>query len=548
VYWQALVLGIAAAVAAVILGVAVFMPPAPPTPPQLYVKVVPSGGSYLLYVNDSKALREVWYSRNGGPLLKADGPIRAGCGDRVEVVAVYEDGSRHTVATVVKCSAPFKVPEGGVRLGDTARAALKAVEELERALRGKPVTLVTESISCRPGEQLQIRVRVATPGGHYSPPALGCVPIGPDDSYGHAICFDNTGFTLKTWGPPPPPPTQSSYLYIPLTLTYYAPAYAAGSDYLGQNNYTGLLVVEKLGCGPGSVSCYYYVYWFDGVAKQRLGSCGWWSSQEYKLIEQPKDVKTPLEVAKIPAKTDWTIEARDGEVYVGGKPLVYKGPDGKYYVNQELLKSLAGTGEWSFDKVEGNMGKFAGSVFLTIAYDPKTGAVDPKTGVGYEITVTGAGQLYQGGDNAFAYLGTKDGRIGVLAGDWMKFGISPWDTVEIGVIKLLLQMPLDQKICLVADCSAVQYVKNVVDFRVDRVTLRYWGLVGSIHTFALGGMASGMGYGVEVPGLYLVAAYYNATAPQQTAMPMAQTAAQATAQTTTTATTTTLTTTTPQRR
>jgi len=108
VYWQVVLLGIAAAVAVVILGVAVLMPPAPPTPPQLYVKVVPSGGSYLLYVNDSKALREVWYSKNGGPLLKADGPIKAACGDRVEVVAVYEDGSRHSVAAVVKCTAPLR--------------------------------------------------------------------------------------------------------------------------------------------------------------------------------------------------------------------------------------------------------------------------------------------------------------------------------------------------------------------------------------------------------------------------------------------------------
>jgi len=542
VYWQVLVLGVAAAVAVVILGVAVFMPPVPPSPPQLYVKVVPSGGSYLLYVNDSKALREVWYSRNGGPLVKADGPIRAGCGDRVEVVTVYADGSRHSAAAVVKCSSPFKVPGGGVRLGDTARAALKAVEELEYALRGKPVTLVTESISCRPGEPLRIRVRVVTPGGHYSPPALGCV--GPNDSAADAICFDNTGFTLKTWGAPTQP-LQPGYLYIPLTLTYYAPAYAAGSDYLGQNNYTGWLVVETLGCGPTDGACYYYVYWFDGVSKQTLGKCWWWLSGQYKLIEQPKDVKKPLNVVKIPAKTGWTIIVQDGEVYVNGAPLVYKGSDGKYYVNQELLKSLTGTAETPFDKVEGNMGDFAGSVFLVLAFDPQTGEVDPKNGVGYEITVTGAGQLYQGGDNAFAYLGTKDGRVGVIAGDWVKFGIPPWSTVEVGVVKLLLQMPLDQKMCLSADCSAVKYVKNVVDFRVDRVTLRYWGLVGSIHTFALGGAASGMGYGVEVPGLYLVAAYYNATAPPQTEPPTAQTAVHAT--TTTATSTTTLTTTTPRR-
>jgi len=109
-----LVLGIAAAVAVVILGVAVLMPPALPPPPQLYVKVVPNGASYLLYVNDSgKAIAEVWYSRNGGPLLRADGPIRAGCGDRVEFVAVYEDGSRQTAAAVVKCTTPFKALGGG---------------------------------------------------------------------------------------------------------------------------------------------------------------------------------------------------------------------------------------------------------------------------------------------------------------------------------------------------------------------------------------------------------------------------------------------------
>jgi len=110
VYWQVVLLGIAVAVAAAILGIAVFMPPAPLPPPQLYVKVVPSGGSYLLYVGDSgKALKEVWYSKNGGPLLMANGPISAKCGDRVEVVAVYADGSRQTAATVVKCTKPLKV-------------------------------------------------------------------------------------------------------------------------------------------------------------------------------------------------------------------------------------------------------------------------------------------------------------------------------------------------------------------------------------------------------------------------------------------------------
>jgi len=110
VYWQVVLLGVAAAVAVAILGLAVFMPPAPPSPPQLYVKVVPSGGSYLLYVNDSKALREVWYSKNGGPLQRADGPIRVVCGDRVELVAVYEDGSRHSAAAVVKCTKPLRAP------------------------------------------------------------------------------------------------------------------------------------------------------------------------------------------------------------------------------------------------------------------------------------------------------------------------------------------------------------------------------------------------------------------------------------------------------
>jgi len=118
VYWQALVLGIATAVAVVILGVAVLMPPVPPTPSQLYVKVVPNGSSYLLYVNDSKALREVWYSKNGGPLLKADGPIRANCGDRVEVTAVYADGSRQTAAAVVRCTTPFKAFGGGGGAGN----------------------------------------------------------------------------------------------------------------------------------------------------------------------------------------------------------------------------------------------------------------------------------------------------------------------------------------------------------------------------------------------------------------------------------------------
>jgi len=164
VYWQVVMLGIAVAVAVVMLGLAVFMPPAPPTPPQLYVKVVPSGESYLLYVNDSgKAIAEVWYSKNGGPLLMANGPIRAECGDRVEVIAVYEDGSRQSVATVVKCAKPLQtVLSESLPTSLTYSYVSNAVSDtLDAIINKRPYEVRLSSLSCGIDGNPYVNFRIA---------------------------------------------------------------------------------------------------------------------------------------------------------------------------------------------------------------------------------------------------------------------------------------------------------------------------------------------------------------------------------------------------
>jgi len=247
--------------------------------------VVPNGGSYLLYVNDSKALREVWYSKNGGPLLKADGPIKANCSDRVEVTAVYADGSRQTASAVVKCTKPMPSPALKPTMGDTVGLALQATEELFSHLeRDKPVTLRAVDGSCDMG-YLKLSVEVTTPGGYFAypqprPPRLTLTCTGWTNPYTgemvtlcNEITFTKYGFNVS--GIPAGPDVWrvdinpgnvwlwEIYVLVPLNLTLLAPAYTAGSDVAAEIRTFGTLVIYSHAQPGGGVI---EVYWLDGLS------------------------------------------------------------------------------------------------------------------------------------------------------------------------------------------------------------------------------------------------------------------------------------------
>jgi len=298
VYWQVVLLGVAVAVAVVILGLAVFMPPAPPTPPQLYVKVVPSGGSYLLYVNDSKALREVWYSRNGGPLLKADGPIRAECGDRVELMAVYEDGSRQTVSAVVKCSKPLVVPPRSEPKPDVATFTKlsDALGEAADGLMGNlPYKVYVRSATCSDlGATFDVEIQPLPYGS-----LLGLKYVKVSGTAGrrdgkcndfNGLCISTTtyGFTLKYTAPvycAPGPCTWSRDAAYTFWVNYTAPGTSAfASDYQGEAKTNATMYffgrcmwIDRCGIRDGEYRCWkeplcvYYLHWNN----QRIGECVW---------------------------------------------------------------------------------------------------------------------------------------------------------------------------------------------------------------------------------------------------------------------------------
>jgi len=254
-------LSIAVAVAAVILGVAVFMPPAPPTPPQLYVKVVPSGSSYLLYVNDTKALKEVWYSKNGGLLLRADGPIRASCGDRVEVVAIYEDGSRHSVATVVKCSTPFTVPPL-FQVFNATFFTQQAEYDVVRDASGDSVEYVVTVYKCSGADAWFAVVARSRHGTHGGLPYFARLLIRRNYWGGTVDTQEYRGVYPLTFGP-------LTALYDLYTLTPYdveyvlqistlhPPTYATASGYLA-----GGPITFKITYKVNATSTSRYFWWY----------------------------------------------------------------------------------------------------------------------------------------------------------------------------------------------------------------------------------------------------------------------------------------------
>jgi len=506
VYWQALVLGVAVAVAVVIIGVAVFMPPAPPSPPQLYVKVKPNGTSYLLYVNDSKALREVWYSRNGGPLLKADGPIKAGCGDRVEFVAVYEDGSRQTAATVVKCTAPFKVFPRSVDPGDTVRMALKASEDIAHTFAGKPATITIVDIGCD-RSKVWFKAVVSTQWGYFYAPRLGdshmrwntySAWLGPIFlECDKPIAFDNTGFSacLPFYRPCSTPscPLWQLSAAIPLSLPLLAPAYAAGSDFASQANATGVLelwVARDKDYSSGTEYWEYEVRW-NG---QRIGYCEYTEETTEYQLEHTVWLFKRLGYERIPLTDD-----PDTNKEIFG--LLIRGATMQEILEYVRSKNLKGATEIYLKEVQGRQGAWTGLAWFDVHYDPDTGKI---VNYGIHIVVAGREKLYTGEGKEYV------GRLS-WGSTYVDLYIDrPHSTA--GYQRYNLGEVIHS--CLALDCSAFEiYTPTsgsiLVGSYVYYTTVR--GTSGGSEGW--GGSAAMTAYGVEVPGMYLAFAYYNATAP-----------------------------------
>jgi len=505
VYWQVLMLSIAVAVAVVILGVAVFMPPAPPPPSQLYVKVVPSGSSYLLYVNDSgKALREVWYSKNGGPLLRADGPIKANCGDRVEFVAVYEDGSRQTAATAVKCTAPFKVLPKGADPGDTVRMALKASEDMAHTLAGKPATITITDIGCD-SKKVWFKAVVSTQWGYFYAPKLGDVHAewvsqSTDVTYlkcDNPIAFDNTGFSacLPFYRPCSGPncPLWQLSAAIPLSLPLLAPAYAAGSDFASQVNATGVLElwVSRWKDYSNNVEHWEYKVKWNG---QEIGYCEYTQEVTQYELEHRVWLFKRLGYERVPLTDD---PDTNREIF----GLLMKGATVKEILDYLKSKNLKGATEIYLKEVQGRQGAWTGLAWFDVYYDPDTGKID---NYGIRIVVAGREKLYKGEGEKYV------GRL-IWGATYVDLFIDrPHSTAgyfEYGLKEVVQN-------CLALDCSAFELYTPTFGSKLVGTYTYYttvWGTSGGSEGW--GGSATMTAYGIEVPGMYFAFAYYNATAP-----------------------------------
>jgi len=487
VYWQVLLLGVATAVAMVIFGVAVFMPPAPPTPPQLYVKVVPDGGSYLLYVNNSKALKEVWYSKNGGPLLMADGPIRAECGDRVEVIAVYADGSRQTASATVKCSkllvaSPRSEPKPDVAtftklsdvLGEAADGLmgnLPYVAKVTKAVCDKDKATFNVVIQPLPyGSLLGIKFRK----DYENPNTVWWEP---------SVISTATGFSTTI----PAAATAVSYsvcspwLYCEITreagytalFNYTAPTtLALSSDYQGEAKSNATLVVRSTsifvfsnwGAGYQLAAVRYWVYW-NG---REIGSCRW----ELQVVTETRyeAIRKRYNETCLPIPLAYTILMSDTSVDIDVK---------RGY--EVYLADVNINGQTS--------GGYAGLACAKVWYkgNRPEDAYNRDNWVnwGFDITYAKADELYKG----------------VRTGETL--------TVENGYVKLELFGGLIRledtgtyiHTCYAGLCRLYKYFnpEYIAGYRVYNVTR----LVGFTATST--GSAGGAGFGLQIPDLYFIA-------------------------------------------
>jgi len=495
VYWQVAVLGVAVAVAVVILGLAVFMPPAPPAPPQLYVKVVPSGSSYLLYVNDSgKALREVWYSKNGGPLLMANGPIRAECGDRVEVVGIYADGSRQTASAVVKCSKPFVVPPRSEPKPDVATFTKlsDAMGEAANGLMGNlPYRVYVKSASCSDlGATFDVAIQPLPYGtllGIKYAKVSGTAGQGArhcNDFNAFCISATTYGFTLKYVAPyfcSPGPCTWSRDATYTFWVNYTAPGTSAlASDYQGEakTNATTKFFgkcewITYCGIKNGIYQCWnepvctYTLYW-NG---QRIGYCEWTQQKVTETVSEA--IRKRYNETCLPMPLAYTILMSDTSVDIDVK---------RGY--EVYLADVNINGQTS--------GGYAGVACVKVWYrgNRPEDALNRNNWVnwGFDITYAKTDELYKG----------------VRTGETLTVKSGYEDYVKLELFGGLIQLENTGTYvhtCYTGLCRLYKYFdpEYIAGYRVYNVTR----LVGFTATST--GSAGGAGFGLQIPDLYFIA-------------------------------------------
>jgi len=500
VYWQVVLLGVAVAVAVAILGVAVFMPPAPPSPPQLYVKVVPSGSSYLLYVNDSgKALREVWYSKNGGPLLKADGPIRAVCGDRIEIMAVYEDGSRQSTAAVVKCTKPLVVPGRSELTPDPVTYGLlsSASGEAVNGLMGNlPYRVAVRNVYCdadsvtfdvvvQPlpfGSVLGISAYGAKSTKCYG--IYGCVPLsgfsftaGPS---GFRVTAPSSGFA---WCGPSGCVITTAETTFNVQINYTAPSSSSlASDYQGEAKTT---VTDVLVRAVGDPSTIQYSLWWNG---QQIGYCRY----------------------TVQSVTETVSEAIKKQYRYERWPLLM--PNVVYNVTADHpgynIPNIFGN-DIFLTEIGGQKGLWSGVAWIDRWYDDQGNLVHE----GLHIWYMPVESLYQNINQATDY-----GKI-VFKSDWGTPGItleiyhhaSPNPTGTRYSYEGLYVKSCGIDGCRIYSYFNPEYIAGYKTYNVTRLVS---------FTVTRAGSATGVGFGLQIPDLYFMATFdiYNAKVNKTTAV------------------------------
>jgi len=495
VYWQVVMLGVAVAVAMAILGLAVFMPPAPPAPPQLYVEVKPDGDSYLLYVKDGgKALREVWYSRNRGPLLRADGPIKAVCGDRIEVMAVYEDGSRHSAAAVVKCTTPLLVPGRSELTPDVVTYSLlsSASGEAVNGLMGNlPYKVIVTNMRCddksvtfdvvvQPlpfGSVLDISAYDAKSTKCYG--IYGCVSIG-----GFSFTVGPSGFRVTApssgfaWCGPSGCVITTADTTFNVRINYTAPSSSSlASDYQGEAKTAVTDVLIKAVGTPSEIS---YSFWWNG---QRIGYCRYTVQKVTETVseaikKQYKHVRKPL--------AQWVKENQTGYTVTG---------------------QLFGGYDIFLTNINGQNVEWSGVAWVDVWYDDNGRPVN----VGLHIWYMPNQEIYQKSQRGQPVVSLNVGISGASITVYRYEG-----SKVLGPQISISYSGLYVKSCGFGGCKIYEYFDPtyIAGYKTYNVTR----LVSFTATKT--GSATGVGFGLQIPDLYFMTTFdsYDAKVNKTTAV------------------------------
>jgi len=318
-------------------------------------------------------------------LLKADGPIRAVCGDRVELMAVYEDGSRHSAAAVVKCSSPFKAPSTQELRPDvtTSAVVVRAASEAVNGLIGNLPYKVEPKISCdSSGATVMAKIQPLPYGsvtGAVAYDAKKCAAgsCWPDSSLFRFSTAPN-GF-IVSWGI-----TRPYYYTFKLRFNYTAPSTSGlATDYQGEA-LSPPIEVELDGYVTSNGEYWYYMYWNGKLLAWCMYKAQIATEVEYEEVYKSyrRRVKPATLGANLTLQNDkFTIGTAEGFDVV-------------------------------FTEINGQKGLWAGIIFEVEWVDDDGKVVN----TGYEIHYMPAQELYQGSSSDPAILKTlsEDVNYGTL--------------------------------------------------------------------------------------------------------------------------------------